>query len=128
MGASGLVRLAAVAPVRVAVPLRRGPIPDRPATPTPWSGYSPHGAGPGRVTWSAAAAMARLVRPATRPCGTMTLKRPGGSGGIVATSELEKRPAHAVDVHEEPSAEWGWHGTFPRATQVAGWFSALVLV
>jgi Protein of unknown function (DUF2631) len=46
----------------------------------------------------------------------------------VATSELEKRPAHAVDVHEEPSAEWGWHGTFPRATQVAGWFSALVLV
>ncbi|GDY30592.1 DUF2631 domain-containing protein [Gandjariella thermophila] len=46
----------------------------------------------------------------------------------MATSELEKRPASTVDIHEEPSAEWGWHGRFPRATQVAGWFSTIVLV
>jgi hypothetical protein len=52
----------------------------------------------------------------------------GSSGGVVATSELEKRPAGTVDIHEEPSAEWGWHGKFPRATQAAGWFSTAVLV
>lgn len=46
----------------------------------------------------------------------------------MATSELEKRAVGTVDIHEEPSAEWGWHGKFPRATQVAGWFSTIVLV
>ncbi|WP_436501250.1 DUF2631 domain-containing protein [Actinokineospora sp. HUAS TT18] len=43
----------------------------------------------------------------------------------MARSELEKRkatPAAAfrVSPQEEPSAEWGWHGGFPRATLVAG--------
>jgi hypothetical protein len=31
--------------------------------------------------------------------------------------ELERRPA--VDPAEEPSAEWGWHGSFPKA-KIAG--------
>lgn len=26
--------------------------------------------------------------------------------------------------NEEPSVEWGWHGTFPRAGRIAGWFTA----
>ncbi|QWF83034.1 DUF2631 domain-containing protein [Amycolatopsis sp. CA-230715] len=44
----------------------------------------------------------------------------------------KKRPAEvsaasAVDPRDEPSAAWGWHGTFPKATRIAGWFSALVL-
>ena len=32
--------------------------------------------------------------------------------------ELAKRPA--VDPHDEPSAEWGWHGSFPRGKIIAG--------
>jgi hypothetical protein len=36
-----------------------------------------------------------------------------------------------VSVHEHPQErpeDWGWHGTFPRATQVAGWITAIVLI
>lgn len=46
----------------------------------------------------------------------------------MAGSELEKRASSAVDPHEEPSAEWGWHGTFPRAREIAGWFVAIVFI
>jgi hypothetical protein len=28
---------------------------------------------------------------------------------------------------QEPSADWGWHGTFPRATNIAGWITAASL-
>jgi hypothetical protein len=45
----------------------------------------------------------------------------------VAGSQLEKRPANAVDPHDEPSAEWGWHGGFPRGVRIAGWFFAIVM-
>ncbi len=43
----------------------------------------------------------------------------------------DPRP-HRVDPHgpaanEEPSVEWGWHGTFPRAGRIAGWFTAASL-
>ena len=41
---------------------------------------------------------------------------------MATSSELDKRPA--VDPHEEPSHEWGWHGTFPKGTRIAGWLSA----
>ncbi|MEJ3658741.1 DUF2631 domain-containing protein [Actinomycetes bacterium KLBMP 9759] len=40
--------------------------------------------------------------------------------------ELAKRPA--VDPHDEPSAEWGWHGGFPRGMMIAGWFSVVALL
>lgn len=43
----------------------------------------------------------------------------------MAGSQLEKRPKNAVDPHEEPSAEWGWHGRFPRGREIGGWFSAI---
>ncbi len=33
-----------------------------------------------------------------------------------------------VDANTEPSAEWGWHGEFPRATEFAGWFTAVALL
>jgi hypothetical protein len=46
----------------------------------------------------------------------------------VAGSQLEKRPTTAVDPHEEPSAEWGWHGSFPRAREIGGWFTAISFV
>lgn len=43
-------------------------------------------------------------------------------------SEVERYPAGGpVDPREEPSAEWGWHGSFPRAAQIAGWISAAAL-
>jgi hypothetical protein len=45
----------------------------------------------------------------------------------VARSELEKRRANAVDKHDEPSADWGWHGGFPKGTRIAGWFTAAVM-
>jgi hypothetical protein len=45
----------------------------------------------------------------------------------VASSELEKRST-SVDPQDEPSAEWGWHGTFPKATRVAGWLTAVFLL
>jgi len=42
----------------------------------------------------------------------------------VAGTELEKRTATAaarrVSPQDEPSAEWGWHGSFPFGTTVAG--------
>jgi len=45
----------------------------------------------------------------------------------VAGSELEKRPASSVDKHDEPSAEWGWHGGFPKGVRIMGWFTAAVM-
>ena len=33
-----------------------------------------------------------------------------------------------VDPLDEPSAEWGWHGTFPRAKIIAGVMSILILI
>ena len=33
----------------------------------------------------------------------------------------------AVDPDEEPSADWGWHGSFPLAGPIAGWFTAFAL-
>jgi hypothetical protein len=40
--------------------------------------------------------------------------------------ELAKRPA--VDPQDEPSAEWGWHGTFPKGTLIAGVVTVLFLI
>jgi hypothetical protein len=47
--------------------------------------------------------------------------------GVARNSrELAKRPA--VDPHDEPSAAWGWHGTFPRAKIIAGVVCSLILI
>ena len=43
------------------------------------------------------------------------------------SSELEKRPVQSPDPHDEPSVEWGWHGTLPRGAQIAGWFVVIAL-
>jgi hypothetical protein len=42
------------------------------------------------------------------------------------TRELARRPA--VDPQDEPSAEWGWHGGFPRGMMIAGWASVFILL
>jgi hypothetical protein len=47
--------------------------------------------------------------------------------GVARNSrELEQRPA--VDPHDEPSAEWGWHGFFPRGKIIAGVICILLLI
>ena len=33
-----------------------------------------------------------------------------------------------VDPHDEPSAEWGWHGSFPNGQRIAGVVVAIVLL
>ncbi|MFN2495537.1 MAG: DUF2631 domain-containing protein [Pseudonocardiaceae bacterium] len=41
---------------------------------------------------------------------------------------MARRDSSARDSSSgEPSAEWGWHGTFPRATNIAGWITAIAL-
>ena len=42
------------------------------------------------------------------------------------TRELAQRPA--VDPHDEPSVEWGWHGGFPRGEMIAGWVTVVILL
>ncbi|MCW0214957.1 MAG: DUF2631 domain-containing protein [Pseudonocardia sp.] len=39
--------------------------------------------------------------------------------------ELAQRPA--VDPEDEPSVEWGWHGSFPKATTIAAIVTAILL-
>jgi hypothetical protein len=48
----------------------------------------------------------------------------------VASTDLERHSGHEVATNgvspqDEPSAEWGWHGSFPLGRQIAGWFAAL---
>jgi lysylphosphatidylglycerol synthetase-like protein (DUF2156 family) len=45
---------------------------------------------------------------------------------VARTSRRSKRAG--VDPRDEPSTEWGWHGSFPNATRVAGVVTAIVLV
>jgi hypothetical protein len=44
----------------------------------------------------------------------------------VPSSQLEK-PTSQVSPEDEPSAEWGWHGSFPRGAVIAGWVVAIIL-
>lgn len=51
----------------------------------------------------------------------------------MGSTELESKssqnkPSQAVDPADEPSAEWGWHGGFPKGTQIAGWFSTFAML
>lgn len=34
---------------------------------------------------------------------------------------------HGMDPEQEPSADWGWHGGFPRAGKIAGWITAIAI-
>jgi predicted lipid-binding transport protein (Tim44 family) len=45
----------------------------------------------------------------------------------VPSSDLEKRPVQTPDPHDEPSVEWGWHGTLPKGTMIAGWLVAILM-
>lgn len=41
--------------------------------------------------------------------------------------DVQRVHPHGVDPYQEPSVEWGWHGGFPRASRIAGWFTAAAL-
>jgi hypothetical protein len=43
-----------------------------------------------------------------------------------SSRELARRPE--VDPKDEPSAEWGWHGDFPRGKMIAGWVTVAILL
>jgi hypothetical protein len=48
---------------------------------------------------------------------------------VAESTEVETRAQHVThqrDPHAEPSAEWGWHGGFPRAARIGGWLMAAV--
>jgi hypothetical protein len=49
------------------------------------------------------------------------------SVATVAASELEKSPVRTPDPHDEPSVEWGWHGTLPNSALVGGVFIAILM-
>jgi hypothetical protein len=53
----------------------------------------------------------------------------------MADQELAKRDEHSpavvppgVSPVDEPSAEWGWHGGFPRGSLIMGWVSAVIIL
>ncbi len=46
--------------------------------------------------------------------------------------ELQEHESHGidpdgVDANLEPSADWGWHGSFPVGSRVAGWITTLIM-
>lgn len=51
---------------------------------------------------------------------------------MAESKELDVRGAHGpaltYDPSTEPSAAWGWHGTFPRSARVGGWATAAILL
>ncbi len=46
----------------------------------------------------------------------------------VASNSREVAIRSGVDPADEPSVDWGWHGTFPRGTKIAGVVTAIALV
>lgn len=46
----------------------------------------------------------------------------------VASNSREVAIRSGVDPEDEPSVDWGWHGTFPRGTAIAGVVTAIALV
>lgn len=41
--------------------------------------------------------------------------------------ERKQGGVNSVDPRDEPSAEWGWHGSFPKLAQIGGWISAVLM-
>lgn len=62
---------------------------------------------------------------------------PASSRAVCDDAAVAVTDQHPTDTHpthspfdeaeQEPSADWGWHGSFPRAGKAAGWFSAVAL-
>lgn len=48
--------------------------------------------------------------------------------GHAVEHSAEHAPVRPYDPMAEPSAEWGWHGTFPRLARLGGWAIAAILL
>jgi hypothetical protein len=46
----------------------------------------------------------------------------------VARNSRELAKRSAVDPQDEPSAEWGWHGSFPKAKVAGGVVTIILLI
>jgi hypothetical protein len=53
-----------------------------------------------------------------------------GTGHEVEKAErkLPLYPGTTPEAADEPSAAWGWHGGFPKASLIAGWASVAILL
>ena len=55
------------------------------------------------------------------------------TAGRAGNPTTEQHPTETQSVHSvydpepEPSADWGWHGGFPRVGKIAGWLTAIAL-
>lgn len=47
---------------------------------------------------------------------------------VPAESTAPAKLSRNIDPADEPSVDWGWHGSFPRATRIAGLVVAIVLL
>ncbi|EIE98018.1 DUF2631 domain-containing protein [Saccharomonospora glauca] len=45
----------------------------------------------------------------------------------MAGKAVEKRTGSEVDPRDEPSAEWGWHGSFPKAARIGAVAAAAIM-
>lgn len=45
----------------------------------------------------------------------------------MAGKAVAKHSGSEVDPRDEPSAAWGWHGSFPKTTRVIGWIVAILM-
>ena len=46
----------------------------------------------------------------------------------MARTSRRAAPQAGVDPRDEPSAEWGWHGSFPNGARIAGAVVAIILL
>ena len=46
----------------------------------------------------------------------------------MARTSRRTAPRAGVDPRDEPSAEWGWHGSFPNGTRIAGVVCGIILL
>lgn len=46
----------------------------------------------------------------------------------MASNSRELAQRATVDPDDEPSAEWGWHGTFPKGMLIAGWVAVVIML
>ncbi len=46
----------------------------------------------------------------------------------MARTSRELATRSTVDPQDEPSAEWGWHASFPKGKAIAGWFTVFALL
>ena len=48
--------------------------------------------------------------------------------GVARQDRDEHGVTHHRDPYAEPSADWGWHGTFPKTARIGGWVIAVILL